>query len=70
MNLHRRVREARGKASEHECVRCAEGGIVKQAAEWSQIHGTDGKDIRAHYRPMCRKCHRNYDREALFLVPG
>ena len=31
------------------------------AAQWSQVHGTDGTDPIAHYQPRCRKCHSKYD---------
>lgn len=56
MNLHRRVRRLRGKASEHFCVRCN-----APAREWAQINGTDGKDPWADYVSMCISCHRRYD---------
>jgi hypothetical protein len=61
MNLHRRVRRLRGKATEHECVRCAEDGISKTAHEWAQVHGEDGKAPWADYVPLCHSCHRRYD---------
>ena len=54
--LHRRVRETRGKATEHACVRCD-----AQAREWAQLHTEDGLDIWADYVPMCVSCHRRYD---------
>lgn len=54
--LHRRVRETRGHASGHDCVRCG-----RQAREWAQIHTEDGLDIWADYVPMCHSCHRRYD---------
>jgi hypothetical protein len=52
---HRRVRAARGKASEYECADCEE-----EAKEWSQIHNTAGDDPK-HYEPRCHKCHQKYD---------
>ena len=52
---HVRVRTERGKASEYTCAECAD-----PAAEWAQIHDADPFDIMG-YKPMCVKCHRNYD---------
>lgn len=53
---HKLIRAARGKARDQVCIHC--GG---QAAQWSKIRGTDGTDVWAHYRPMCRSCHMQYD---------
>ncbi len=53
---HMRLRRLRGKAAAHDCVDCGYG-----AAHWSQIHGTDGMDLLAHYEPRCRSCHMKYD---------
>jgi len=53
---HKRVRETRGKAKDHECVIC---GV--QACDWAYKHGTDKTDPD-NYRPMCRLCHQDYDR--------
>jgi hypothetical protein len=64
--MHRRVDRARGKAKEHECVRCAENGIVKRAREWARVHGEDGTDPWADYVPLCYPCHRTYDNNASF----
>jgi hypothetical protein len=61
MNLHRRVRTRRGKASGHPCVKHAEIGVTKPARDWAQIHGTDGLDLWADYVPLCKSCHVRYD---------
>lgn len=61
---HRHVRLARGKASAHDCVRCSENNIGKQAREWAQIHGTDGLDPWADYIPLCVPCHAVYDNKS------
>ena len=53
---HQRLRNNRGKASEHDCVSCGE-----QAYEWAQVHETTGLDIYEHYQSMCRPCHSTYD---------
>lgn len=55
--LHKRLTRQRGRAADHECVRCP-----ARAAEWAQVHLTDGEDIWADYVPMCIYCHRQYDR--------
>lgn len=52
---HARVRATRGKASDYQCELCD-----LPAREWSQTHETDGTDP-THYRPLCFKCHRDYD---------
>jgi hypothetical protein len=52
---HARVRVARGKAKEHQCVECG-----RPAQVWAQIHDTDGLDPM-DYKPMCQKCHLTYD---------
>lgn len=61
MNLHRRVRQLRGKAAEHACAKHAELRVIKPARDWAQIHRTDGKDPWADYVPLCTSCHRRYD---------
>ena len=55
-NRHKAIYRVRGKAADYPCVECA-----GTAREWAQVHGTDGSDPHDHYRPMCVKCHRNYD---------
>ena len=57
--LHYRVRNARGKATGHQCVRCP-----RPARDWAQVHTEDGTDIWADYVPMCRSCHMAYDRDS------
>jgi len=71
---HGRVRRKRGSPSLYECVgiKCA-----KQAEDWAYIHGSSNekKDLYRgfilpyspdvnDYQPMCRLCHRAYDKEA------
>lgn len=53
-SLHRRVQEARGKASAQNCVDCGE-----QARDWANLTGNyaDPSD----YQPMCRRCHLEMD---------
>lgn len=55
---HVRVHAARGPARDQRCVGCN-----SQALHWAQTHGTDGTDPLGHYRPLCRSCHEEYDRE-------
>ena len=54
---HKRVRKLRGKATEHSCNHCG-----NQARDWATIHGHDGYDPQEDYIPLCRPCHRKYDR--------
>jgi len=53
--MHKRVRRARGDACKYNCVGCGQ-----QADDWAQIHDTNFLDINS-YRPMCTKCHLQYD---------
>jgi hypothetical protein len=67
--LHKRLRRARGRASEHACIGCG-----AQAQEWSYDH-VDINELRVlhrgrlvalsadpfHYEPRCSACHRHYD---------
>ena len=59
---HDLVMWARGKARDHQCVRCAEDGTGKPAAQWATIHGETGNDPWADYVPLCCKCHTAYDK--------
>ena len=52
---HKRVRKARGPASDYACVDCGE-----PAEDWSTADPASD-DIRARFQPRCRKCHRLYD---------
>jgi hypothetical protein len=52
---HHRVRKARGPASGYVCVDCG-----KPAQDWSTVNPSSD-DIRARFRPRCRKCHRYHD---------
>lgn len=54
--VHQLIRRERGSASEQTCVDCGQ-----PAAEWSQIHGTDGCDVHQRYEPRCEPCHRVHD---------
>lgn len=58
---HARVRRRRGKASEHECVRCLEDGKHTQAKDWALVHGETGDDPWADYVALCHSCHMIYD---------
>lgn len=65
---HQRVQKARSKASEYSCVSCD-----LPAYDWAYNHDNpDPKEITdskgriysnnpEFYKPMCRKCHRQYD---------
>lgn len=53
--MHARIVQRRGKARERDCTDCE-----KKACDWSQIHGTAGKDVM-DYEPRCRRCHLKYD---------
>lgn len=55
VNRHNAVRRARGRAAEHDCVDCDQ-----PAAEWSQVHDTDGTHVE-DYEPRCIPCHSRYD---------
>lgn len=62
---HRRVRKARGPASDYPCVEC--GGPAKEWAydhldpdERHHPHGPFSLKIE-HYQPMCVRCHRHFD---------
>lgn len=55
---HTKLRRHRGSASRYDCELCG-----AKAQEWSQIHGTDGTDPHAHFRPLCKSCHLDYDRD-------
>lgn len=61
---HARVYRERGKASQYACVECAEA-----AAEWAQIHGTDGLDP-SDYKVLCVLCHRAYDTASRLSIQG
>lgn len=54
---HNRVRKLRGKATEHQCQHCQ-----SQARDWATVHGKDGYDPFSDYIPLCRSCHRSYDK--------
>lgn len=69
LSLHDRIRNARGRASDHSCVSCGES-----ACEWS-YDGDDANELHEWvngsylafslntdaYSPRCRKCHRRFD---------
>jgi hypothetical protein len=55
---HWRVKQARGLASEHECVDC-EG----PATDWSYVHPEGFSLDASDYTPRCRRCHLIYDKE-------
>lgn len=53
----KRVTRRRGPASAHQCARCPARG-----RDWARVHTEDGQDPWADYVPLCRPCHRHYDR--------
>lgn len=65
-NAHNAVRRERGPASLSQCVWC-----WGDADHWSYDHADPNECVdgrrrystdTAHYRPMCARCHRTYDR--------
>ncbi|MGW1900915.1 hypothetical protein ACWCQB_26565 [Streptomyces hirsutus] len=65
-NAHNALRAERGPASLHQCVWC-----WGDAAHWAYDHNDPNEQMdgrrrfstdTAHYRPMCARCHRTYDR--------
>lgn len=65
---HHRIKQLYGKATEHICARC--GG---DAAEWAYDHLDQDELVDArsghpyslkpdHYMPLCKSCHRWFDR--------
>jgi hypothetical protein len=55
---HKRVRMTRGQPWDFICVT---RGCDKDGRDWAHIHDTDPTDPK-NFRPMCRKCHKAYDR--------
>ena len=64
---HRRVKTARGKASNYQCVHCRR----HSAKHWAYDHAdpvevVDSRGRRygtiEHYMPLCYFCHTNFDR--------
>lgn len=55
--VHWRLRRYRGKATEHTCA-CGRG-----AHEWAFDEPTGASTNLSRYTPMCRLCHRAFDRE-------
>lgn len=73
---HRNVVLKRGFATEHECIRCS-----GQAAEWAYLHHDPCPHEIVHrgmrcspdpmrYAPMCRGCHRRYDKQGITHCPA
>lgn len=65
-NAHNAVRAERGPANLHQCIWC-----LGDAEQWAYDHadpneltdsGRPYSLTTAHYRPMCTRCHRVYDR--------
>lgn len=52
---HKKVREARGPAWQHECAHCG-----KQAAQWATVKGTAG-ETPDDFLALCLSCHAKYD---------
>jgi hypothetical protein len=59
---HYRVKAARGQARHYRC------NCGRQAAHWSQTHGTTGDDP-ADYMARCVPCHVRYDRPEFAATP-
>lgn len=64
-SAHYRVKRAKGKPSDHQCIRCG-----RQAYSWALKHeaavtysSEDGpfSGDPNDYVPMCARCHKNYD---------
>lgn len=67
--VHKRLRNARGKATDHPCWDCG-----NPADQWAYDHGDPNEridsrglpysfDIEEHYAPVCMACHINLDRK-------
>lgn len=70
---HRNTTLVRGVAAMQACCKCGEG-----AHEWALKHGVaTSTDYRGmafskdpfDYQPMCRGCHRRYDKEHITACP-
>jgi len=68
--MHKRIKDKRGKASQHQCINCD-----NQANEWAynhqdpnQLTETRGGKTKPYspdhsfYDPMCKRCHTKRDR--------
>lgn len=66
--LHRWVEKMLGKAKEHICVIC-NGNSGSKRMEWANINGTYKRELIG-WKPMCRKCHIQYDKENLGIKIG
>lgn len=65
--MHERLKQQRGRAREYMCICCGE-----RAQEWAYQHTDPEPLVSQHgclytddvmaYEPMCRTCHRAYDR--------
>jgi hypothetical protein len=57
--MHLRVQAKRGKASQYPCCIC---GTTNESESFDWANLTGRYDDINDYAPMCRKCHREYDR--------
>jgi hypothetical protein len=70
--VHARLRRGFGNARTHQCVECGNA-----AEDWAYDHqdADERRDSRGlpysvrpeHYRPMCRRCHLEFDRHAVTI---
>jgi hypothetical protein len=65
LTVHIRVRNEKGKAAEHLCIRC---GVPAQQWSYDHLDPDERRDDRgpysldlSHYFPMCITCHRRFD---------
>lgn len=63
--LHLRVSVHRGKAEDYGCSVCGSKGDNKWY-DWANLTGSYN-DV-CDYAPMCRKCHRGYDRSRVVML--
>jgi hypothetical protein len=60
--VHAEVRKVFGPAIDYDCIQCGDDAHV-----WAWQHGLNPVDWRS-YEPMCRFCHRVYDRTDEWIV--
>lgn len=65
-SFHQRVKYARGKAKDYGCAICGTRDKNK-SYDWANLTG-DYNNVM-DYSPMCRSCHRKYDK-GLVVMPN
>jgi hypothetical protein len=64
-SVHQRLKRDRGPASAYDCANCDAAGMdwAYDHADADELLGTDGPYSLdpAHYRPLCRHCHKTLD---------